>query len=229
MARKQRYWVCDECPWWARRLKAERYRGCPKCGEGMRKARKFPMKAYRKYQRQQAKERKEKERLKKRHAIPRTCFGFRLRLSPKTKQTFRALAKAKQRRSFLKRGQAFLDLLRDDVWRCPHHRGYVPDGRGCGCTGGGFVQAPTLSLADNKRPWRDGRYQAGLLAGRFGIEIEWRASNRIDTLIHEVTHYVDHMAHVPRERGIGAHSRLFKKRMADIAKQLGKPLPSRRR
>lgn len=229
MARKQRYWVCDECPWWGNRLKAERYRGCPRCGEGMRKARTFPMKAYHKYQRQRAKQRKEKERLRKKHAVPRTCFGYRLRLSTKTKRAFRELRKARQKRSFLKRGQAFLDSLRDDVWRCPHHRGYIPGGRGCGCAGGGHVNPPTLYVMTNKRPWRDGAYMGGLFARRFGIEVEWAGDDRLATLIHEVTHYVDHMADVSRERGIGAHSRPFKKRMADIAKQLRYPMPSRRR
>lgn len=216
MAHKTRYWVCRQCCAVYNRRKTEDYRDCPKCGSSMVAARKYPYDVWNKRERQRLKEKKELTQSQKKHAVPRTCFGYRLNLSTKTRKAWKLLLTAQQRRSFISRGDNFLNKLREDIWSCPHGRGYR-ENRECKCTGGGMVEAPKVVVVD-RDPGALGRYERGVLQGRYQIVISWDGDHKFETLIHEALHYIDDMAKIPSK--LGSHDKTFYQREADLQKQL---------
>jgi len=218
MAWKTRYWVCHECSRVYHRQKGDTERWCPSCQQPMVAARKYPMSLWNRRQRQEDKEKKEQAKVEKHHRVPRTCYGYRLRISAKTRRAWQELAKTQQRRSFVKRANLFMQAFRDDVWTCPHGKGYR-EHRDCKCTGGGMVRPPEVVLMEGSG-FTLGQYQRGILQGKYHISILWKGDHKLATFIHELGHYVDDMAKVPEKTGVGSHSRLFYARIQDIARQL---------
>lgn len=223
--KKSRYWVCQPCGKVYRRyVKDVEERPCSYCKEPMVKARKYPGNIWRKHQRNVNKQLRERERNEKRYSILRTAFGSRFYVTASTRKTWRKFCQAKQRRSFIRLGNLFLEALREDVWSCPHHHGYLPNGRDCNCGGGGSVNPPKMTTMEEKGSALLGHYRRSLFQGVYSIEILWQQEDRLTTLIHEVTHYIDDMSRAEKS-GVGQHTRAFFLRMADLAKQLRYELP----
>lgn len=224
MARKQRYWVCDkDLLIWTRR-KTEAPRNCPRCHETMRAARVYPVAIARKQQRMQGQKKADAARLLKRHSVNRTCTGHRLQVSPGTRKLFRALAEARQRRTFAPRATAVMASLWADAWRCPHGP-YMPGT--CACSGGGLVSAPPVVVVDSIGYGTLGLYHRSMFGDspRYAIKICWHPEDatdgdRIDTFIHEAVHALDDLSRVRRIRGCGPHTPAFYARVRDLAQLL---------
>jgi len=186
----------------------------------MRKARVYPVNLRKKANRRKVAESRKRAKLFKRHSVLRTAFKSRLRISTPTKKAWKYFLTAKQRRTFIKRGQKFLDALFHDVWSCPHYKGFQPEfHRDCGCTGGGLVGAPTLRL--EYLHGGDGEYNSGITNPRgFSITIDYDRDERPSTFLHEIVHWIDALSGLKKARYVGSHSKAFFKRLEDLAEQL---------
>jgi len=216
--RRERYWVCWTCKQIWHRHKGEPRKSCHKCHEPMVAARKYPMALRKQVQRERERQSKERARLEKKHSVCRTAFGSRLVVSKETKAAWKALVQAKQHRSFLKRANAFVEALREDIWSCPHYHGRTAEPRDCKCSGGGVVEAPVVVLTEGGSHIL-GTYNRTIMRGKY-IEIAWGQGDRLATLIHECVHYIDDMSKAEGVKGCGSHTRSFLAREKDLSHQL---------
>jgi uncharacterized Zn finger protein (UPF0148 family) len=228
MGRKTRYWFCRKCGAVYRRKKADVFHPCYECGaQDTHKATKWPKKAAEiraRYDRKTTRRRDERSRLIKRHIKIRGAYGYVLKPAPETKAAWREFLKAKQRRTFESRGQAFLEEIAEDLWSCPHHRGRITGAqkRECKCPGGGIVGAPKLSIEPKfgGDAWTLGQYRRQIMQGIYDIRIGWKSETRPNTMLHEVVHWADDLAGIMRNRDYGGHSNAFYSRLEDLAKRL---------
>ena len=216
--RKTRYWVCHNCNNVYNRRKHDEELRCYSCYQPMTKARVYPYAVAQRKRKTDAQIKQQQLLLRKRHNRCRNAFGYRLRPTPTTPKAFRHLKDSKQRRSFIKRANAFLIALRNDIWTCQHER-TTAEKRTCGCESiscYAMTAAPKCDLS-----LRRGGTLGTWTAAPPLIKIQWKGEHIYETLIHEAVHYIDFLADVGHDKCVGSHSREFYKRCQDLARLLG--------
>ncbi len=208
MARKTRYWVCDACPRIYLRKKHDGWMSCYECFTDMRKATKYPYAIAQRINKQEARGRKHKKEMKVRHNRCRNVFGYRLVISTGTRKAFKHLKAAKQKRSFVKRTNAFLESLRDDMWSL--------NGRANNTPAVNEQQAPTCTL----KIWEGDSLLGKWNPAPFTIDLQWKEGDIVETLVHESTHYLDYMTWITADGNIGSHTQSFYKRCKDLGSLL---------
>jgi hypothetical protein len=238
--RKRRYWFCAKCGVIYHRRKGEDDQTCGRCHKPMVAARKYTKRmavAQRARLRRVARQQIAQQKAIERYSVPRTTFGTRFRFSGATKRAWRRLlASPHHRSSWKSRGQAFLKEASLDIWTCPHRRrvlGLMTE-RGCHCHGGGSLGAPKLKVEKPKSidcGATFGVYTTGFdrHSGSFhyDIRIDWGGEHPLQTLVHEVQHWMDSMVHIGRATQIltdhpiaGTHTKAFFRRLDDLLAQL---------
>lgn len=208
MTRKTRYWVCDSCPHIYLRKKNDGWMSCYDCFGDMRKATKYPYVIGKRLNKQATNERKQRETLKGRHNRCRNTFGYRLVVSTETRKAFKDLKAAKQRRSFIRRANTFLEKLKNDVWSLNGRLNENPEQH--------VTRAPTCELTILIGDSLLGNWNPA----PFTVDLQWKDKGIVETMIHEAVHYVDWMGGISRERCVGAHTQAFYQRCRDLGRML---------
>ena len=225
----ERYWVCDPCGVVRNRRKADTHLWCARCHKPMRKARKFPLAVYERGERKRTREAAARHAAVKRWSVVRGPDGNVIRISPATRAAIMSVLAAKQRRSFQRRAEAFVESLGRDDRTCKH--GIVWPKRCEGCSHfiadrgfGGSVGWPAVNIVDHI-PGSYGTF-ANDLAHGYRIEIDWNARGSIaeatGTLIHECVHWLDDYWRGSRTKQgiIVAHGCTFDARLRDLRRRL---------
>lgn len=154
----------------------------------------------------------------------RNKFGKVLKVSRKSKQIFQQLSTSSSDAQFKTSVRRLVKSLHLDMWSCPHHSGAARFRRRefsrleCSCLGGGMVQPPDVKFLKDQGQYREGEYKRSLFQGIHVIIIKLN-DNKLDTLLHEITHWLDDDGYKRKLSG-PSHGVEFHARLADLKRRL---------
>ena len=196
--KKIRLWVCRKCGRAWHRKKKDKLGSFYCCNQRVSLARTYPKRRISKHERIQEKIEAFKEKYQTK---PRTNVGTVLQISKETRQAFKQCQRAKQRPTFLKRAQLFVEAISKDVmlyqtdrdkeisWcRRINENGEITKSKG------GFGRMPNIVSSESH--YTLGLYSRHWLKGIHQITISTRAtvSDMCKTLLHEILHWLDNMS-----------------------------------
>ena len=217
--RKIRLWVCRKCGNVWHRKKSDKIGPMFCCDKRVLAARKYPnIRKISRYAQRQAKIDRFKEKYQTK---PRTNIGTVLQISKDTRQAFKQCQRAKQRPTFLKRAQLFVEAISQDVmlyqtdrdkeisWcRRINSNGEITKSKGS------FGGIPNIISSESH--YTLGLYSRHWLKGVNQITIS-RCATITDmsrTLLHETLHWLDSMS----EMGHNYHDCYWKTRLKKLEK-----------
>lgn len=204
--RKERYWTCSHCPWWAHRKKAETGRRCPKCSRPMAKARKYPEHLARRYntivRRRNKKARQDNARAWRRFQVLRgagiRAGGRKVRISLRTRRAYEAVFTARDKWSRGRAAERLFKAFGRDI---------------------GAKEGVTLNWVDTAVP---GVGTLGVYhhLGAITLAHNQPQDEMRDTICHEMAHWADRTAGISHDRTYGSHTRLFYVRVGWLRSQI---------